>query len=198
MDEADDPADENARIWRNSQRARLLAARLALPEAEFAAASAAITQILQTDLLPRLAPKALAGYWPIRREYDCRPALAHMIGQGARAALPAILGASEPLEFRRWLPDAAMEAGPMSIPQPAAIAAFTPDCILIPVLGFDAGNYRLGYGAGYYDRTLAAINPKPATIGVGFEFQRLDDIRPHEFDVPLDYVVTEKGLQTSP
>lgn len=186
---------EDLRVWRKEQRARLLAQRLAMPRDAQRAASAAITQTLTEKLLPEIAPRTLAAYWPIRGEYDTRPVLSAMFKANVALGLPAVEFKNAPLAFRAWKPGALMEEGPMDIPQPARRDYVNPDCLLIALVGFDARNYRLGYGAGLYDRTLAAMNPKPVSIGVGFAFQRLDDIRPQPHDIPLDYIVTEEGIQ---
>lgn len=188
------PEQENQQ-WRKEQRVRLLAQRLAMPRDEHRAAGAAITKTLVEKLLPEIAPRTLAAYWPIRGEYDTRPVLSAMYKTGMNLALPAVEFKSAPLAFRAWKPGSLMEEGPMDIPQPARAVYVNPDCLLIALVGFDAHNHRLGYGAGLYDRTLAAMNPKPVSIGVGFAFQRLDNIRPQPHDMPLDYIVTEEGVQ---
>ena len=158
-------------------------------------ACAAITQKLAEELLPQIAPKVIGAYWPIRGEYDCRPLLSALHKQGLKLGLPAVIAKNAPLEFHAWKPGDLMQEGAFNISQPSQAVVVIPDCLLIPVVAFDARNYRLGYGAGFYDRTLAQMNLKPVTIGTAFAFQRLDDIRPHAFDLALDYIVTEGGSQ---
>jgi 5,10-methenyltetrahydrofolate synthetase len=87
-----------------------------------------------------------------------------------------------------------MERGVYDIPFPKDGAVVQPDALLVALVGFDEQNFRLGYGGGYYDRTLAASDPRPLTIGIGFEFMRLPSIRPLPHDIPMDVVVTEAGL----
>ena len=88
-----------------------------------------------------------------------------------------------------------MDSGVYGIPVPRIRIPVLPDVIVIPLVGFDAQNFRLGYGAGYFDITLAALEPRPLTIGVGFEVARLETIYPHPNDIPLDLIVTEAGVQ---
>ena len=188
-------AEQENQQWRKDQRARLLAERLAMPKADHRAACAAITQILAEELMPQIGPKVVGAYWPIRGEYDCRPLLSALHKQSLKLGLPVVAAKDAPLVFHAWKPGDLMEEGPFNIPQPSRDAPVAPDCLLIPVVAFDARSYRLGYGAGFYDRTLAALNPKPITIGTAFGFQRVEDIRPHAYDLALDYIVTEKGIQ---
>ncbi len=188
-------SEQDDKQWRKDQRARLLAERLAMPRDAHRAACAAITKFLAEDLLPQIAPKVVGAYSPIRGEYDCRPLLSALHKQGVKLALPVIVATDAPLEFHAWKPGDLMTDGPMNIPQPSKAVPVYPDCLLIPVVAFDAKNYRLGYGAGFYDRTLAQMAQTPATIGTAFAFQRVEDIRPHAYDLALDYIVTEEGVQ---
>lgn len=188
-------SEQDDRQWRKEQRARLLAERLAMPRDAHRAACAAITRILSEDLLPQIGPKLVGAYSPIRGEYDCRPLLTLLHKQGVKLALPVIAAKDAPLEFHAWKPGDLMQDGPMNIPQPSKAVLAIPDCLLIPVVAFDAKNYRLGYGAGFYDRTLAQMAHKPVTIGSAFGFQRVEDIRPHAYDLALDYIVTEESVQ---
>jgi 5-formyltetrahydrofolate cyclo-ligase len=93
--------------------------------------------------------------------------------------------------FRLWSETAEMEEGRYGIPVPRATAEVRPDVVLLPLVGFDGANYRLGYGGGYYDRTLAGLEPRPRTIGLGFELSRLPTVHPQPHDIPLDEIVTE-------
>ena len=101
----------------------------------------------------------------------------------------------QPLEFRAWRPGAPLERGVWNIPVPAERQVVRPTALLVPLVGFDGQGYRLGYGGGYYDRTLAGISPTPLAIGVGYEFQRLASIHPQAHDIALDAIVTEAGAQ---
>lgn len=137
-------------------------------------------------------------YWPFQAEWDPRPLILPHLIAGGRAALPVVVGKDRPLEFREWTPDTPMAEGPYRIPYPAEGEALRPDLVIVSLLGFDARGYRLGYGGGFYDRTLAAWSPRPPTVGVGFELGRLEDVAPEPHDIPLDVVVTEAGLFRSP
>lgn len=185
------PAPEEGRP---ALRQRLLAARAALGEADHQARSLAILHHLRDGV----ALHGVVGfYWPFQNEWDPRPLILPYLIAGGRAALPVVIGRGQPLEFRLWTPDTAMAEGPFRIPYPAAGEPVRPDLLLVSLLGFDARGYRLGYGGGFYDRTLAGWDPRPATVGVGFELGRLGDVEPHAHDIPLDRIATEAGLFTS-
>lgn len=104
---------------------------------------------------------------------------------------------ADPLTFRRWTPDTRMARGDWNIPVPAPHARIvTHDIAIAPLVGWTTEGYRLGYGGGYFDRTLAALEPKPFVVGIGFQEARLQTIFPQPCDIPLDLIVTEKGIQT--
>jgi 5-formyltetrahydrofolate cyclo-ligase len=105
-------------------------------------------------------------------------------------ALPVVIAKATPLIFRPWHPGAPMARGVWDIPVPASGEPVEPDTLLVPLLGFDAEGYRLGYGGGFYDRTIAAMAIRPRTIGVGFACGRLSTIRPQPYDVRMDVIVT--------
>jgi 5,10-methenyltetrahydrofolate synthetase len=134
-------------------------------------------------------------YWPIRGEFDPRFAARALRARGARTALPEVVQRAAPLRFRLWWPGVPMHLGEYGIPTPRDTPAVVPQALLIPALGFDAGGYRLGYGSGYYDRTLAALRPQPLKIGIAFECCRMPTIHPQAHDIPLDLVVTEAGMR---
>jgi 5-formyltetrahydrofolate cyclo-ligase len=179
--------------WRKGMRAKLIEARMALPLDEHRAKSEAISRLLKARFPPDALP-SLGCYWPFRREYDCIPLMRRVIEEGGKVALPVVLQKNAPLEFRPWTPQAKMEAGVWNILHPAEGPAVYPQALLVPLVGFDEAGYRLGYGAGYYDRTLATFPELPVTIGVGFELSRMETIFPQPHDVPMDYVITEAGL----
>jgi 5-formyltetrahydrofolate cyclo-ligase len=179
-------------LWRKAERRRLIAARLAMGKAERTRAAALIDAALTSRLPPGDVP-ILAGYWPIRGEFDPLPLLRRALAAGGRVALPVAVRPRAPLEFRLWTPDAPMAAGRFDILHPAEGAAVTPTALLVPLVGFDAAGHRLGYGGGYYDRTLAALSPRPLAIGVGYELGRLERIAPAAHDHPMDLIVTEAG-----
>src|SRR5690606_38155747 len=128
----------------------------------------------------------VSGYWPLRGEPDLRPWLAQLHEQGMVCVLPVVLEKGAPLVFRRWSPGCAMEKGFWNIPVPAAREQFIPQLLLAPVVGFDAQCYRLGYGGGYFDRTLAQLDAAAAAyrvVGVGYEQARLQSIHPLPHDI---------------
>jgi 5,10-methenyltetrahydrofolate synthetase len=179
--------------WRKAERRRLLAAREALGAGALERARLRIDAHLERAF-PGLASARLAFCWPIRGEYDARPLAQGLRGRGAVTALPVVVAPGCPLEFRVWHPGVALAAGPLGIPYPADSDAITPTVILLPVIGWDATGHRLGYGAGYFDRTLAALSPRPTPIGVGYELGRIATIHPQPWDIPMDWVVTERGV----
>ncbi len=144
--------------------------------------------------------RVLGFYWPIRAEFDCRPLVARLLAEipESQACLPVVSAPGEPLTFRAWTPDCALLTDAYGISYPAQACALIPDVLLIPVNAFDRQGYRLGYGSGYFDRTLATLHPSPLTIGIGFELARLASIAPEAHDIPLDMMVTEAGIQLSP
>ena len=180
--------------WRRAERARLIGARLELAPEKRRQRSAAVEQRLAT-LLKRLGTRILGAYWPVKGEFDPLPLAGRLIAEGWRVALPAAIAKDSPLEYRAWQPGDAMENGRHGIPEPAQRALVTPEILLLPLVGFDDGLHRLGYGGGYFDRTLAALSPRPIAIGVGFEAQRLDTIHPRPHDLTLDAIVTEAQLR---
>jgi 5,10-methenyltetrahydrofolate synthetase len=177
---------------RRELRARLIAERQALAPDVHARLSAALDAALDTRFPPGTVGLA-AGYWPIRGEFDPRPYLLRTLAAGGEVALPVVTAPGAPLRFRRWTPETAMEAGPWDIPHPAAGPEVTPATLMIPLVGFDASGHRLGYGGGFYDRTLAALRPRPLAVGLGFELGRLGSLAPRSHDHPMDVIVTEAG-----
>jgi 5-formyltetrahydrofolate cyclo-ligase len=184
---------DEVQAWRRGERERLIAARMTMPLEERQAASEDIARHLEAAFPPS-GFGMLGAYWPFRREWDCLPFLRDVIAAGGRAALPVVVARRQPLEFRPWTPEARMEAGVWNILHPADGPAVRPEALLIPLVGFDPAGYRLGYGAGYYDRTLATFDPLPMRIGVGFERQRMPTIQPQPHDIPMDVIITEAGL----
>jgi len=182
--------------WRKQQRSILIADRAAIEKKMHTQWSLAITTHIQ-NAFPMLDQKHIGIYWPIRNEYDPRPLAQYFIQQGATTALPVIINRHNPLVFHEWWHDAPITKGAYGIPIPQNTKRIMPDVLIIPMLGFDKCGYRLGYGSGYYDRTLAALTPKPMTIGISFEILRLDNIHPQDHDIALDFVVTEQGVYES-
>ena len=139
---------------------------------------------------------AIAGYWRIRDEVDCQPILVRLMDSAQTVILPVVTGAAEPLEFRIWGADAPLyEAGFGTLAPSDLAPRAEPDLILMPLLGYDRTGTRLGYGGGYYDRTLAAMTKRPMLVGLAFSAQALDHIPREAHDIPLDAVVTESGVE---
>jgi 5-formyltetrahydrofolate cyclo-ligase len=140
-------------------------------------------------------PGVLGVYWPFRAEFDPRPLIDSAVAAGRGVALPVVVDKKGPLEYRAWLPGEKLVDGVWNIPVPEKRDIVVPAIVLAPLVGFDRAGYRLGYGGGYFDRTLASLSPRPLAIGVGFEFQLLDTIHPQSFDVPMGAIVTETGTR---
>jgi 5-formyltetrahydrofolate cyclo-ligase len=120
-----------------------------------------------------------------------------ILGSGGRVALPVVIARGQPLQFRCWTEKAAMAAGVWNIPHPAAGEPVYPSALVIPLVGFDDAGYRLGYGAAYYDMTIASFATRPLLVAVGFEFSRLPTIYPQPHDQPMDVIITEAGVRDS-
>lgn len=197
-----DPGDPGAVAgWRLLTRERLRAERLALSVESRRTMAEALARHLDGVLarrVPEVRGRVVSGYWPIKGEPDLRGWLAALHGRGAVVALPVVETRGAPLAFRRWEPGMAMERGHWNIPVPPESAErVTPEVALAPLMGWDMDGFRLGYGGGYFDRTLAALEPRPWVIGVGFQSARLDTIHPQPHDIPLSAIVTEAGLQVA-
>jgi 5-formyltetrahydrofolate cyclo-ligase len=184
------------RAWRKAQRARLLEQRRSLPADAHRQASETIMRELHARLLG--AKHEMIGcYWPFHREFNCVPYMREILKSGGRVALPVVIARGKPLEFRNWSEDAKMESGVWNIPHPASGPSVTPSLLIIPLVGFDDEGYRLGYGGGYYDVTVASFAVRPLLVGVGFEFSRLASIYPQPHDQPMDVIVTEARVRES-
>jgi 5-formyltetrahydrofolate cyclo-ligase len=182
------------RAWRRSERQRLLALRLGAPPNERRPWGKVIEARLRSLLACR--PGAIVGvYWPFQGEFDPRPLIGWLIADGGTVALPAVVDKKGPLEYRSWKPGEPLVNGVWDIPVPANRDIVIPTAVLAPLVGFDRECYRLGYGGGYFDRTLAALSPRPLAIGVGFELSQIATIFPQSFDVPMDIVVTEARIR---
>lgn len=177
----------------------LARARRAAPGAEVAArASAGACAALLACLSP--APgAAVSGYWPMGGELDVRAALHGFAARGTRILLPVVVARAAPLAFRRWMPGDVLVPGGFgtSVPDPA-LPREDPAIILVPLLAFDARGFRLGYGGGYYDRTIAALrasNRGVRAVGVAFACQEVEQVPVEGFDQGLDAIATEQGLR---
>ena len=181
------------KTWRKAERERLIAARTALAPPVLDDWRRRIDAALERSF-PGLARGRLAFCWPIRGEYDARHLARTMRERGALTALPVVVAPRQPLVFREWHPGVRLEKGALDIPYPVGSPEVTPDAVLLPMNGWDGQGFRLGYGAGFFDRTLASLGKKPVTIGISYEMARMDTVHPQSWDIPMDYVVTERGV----
>lgn len=182
-----------AMAWRTALRAEKLAARQALRAAEHAVLSVRLEAHLRAWLAAR-APACLAFCAPVNGEFDARPLATELLAQDWAAAMPVVIAPARPMIFRAWTPSTPMTADRYGIPIPAEGREIIPDIVLLPLVAFDAAGFRLGYGGGYFDRTLAALAPRPLAVGVGFELARTASIHPQPHDLPLDAIITEAGM----
>jgi 5-formyltetrahydrofolate cyclo-ligase len=184
---------EELTSWRKAERERLIAARESLDAATIERLRLRIDAHLERAF-PGLATAQLGFCWPIRGEYDARPLAQALRDRGALTALPVVVGPKQPLIFREWHPGVALASGPLGIPYPLSSRPVVPTAMLLPMNGWDEAGYRLGYGAGFFDRTLASVPKKPAVIGISYELARMHSIQPQSWDIPMDWVVTERGV----
>lgn len=184
------------RAWRRQTRDHLIARRAVLSPDERRALGEQACARLEAAVDLR-AFRSLGFCWPIRGEFDARPLAERHRASGGVIALPVVIGKSEPLEFWRWSPGTPMQTGIWNIPIPKMRELVIPEVLIAPLVGFDAAGYRLGYGGGYFDRTLAACSPRPFAIGLGCEESRLDTIHPQSHDIPMDMIVTELAAHTA-
>lgn len=179
---------------RGSLRSALIKARLALTADDYARRSERISAFLRLGLGFRLAGRTIGLCWPWRGEFDMRPLMASCYRLGARVCLPDAVMAHQPMHYLEWRPDSTMRTDRHGIAVPNDGAILLPELALVPVNGFDEAAYRLGYGGGYFDRTLATMAPRPIAVGVGFECARVASLRPESHDIPMDFIVTEAGI----
>lgn len=184
---------DDIRAWRREMRAELRSRRLGVPRDEKDRIRALVTALIRQHV-PDLGIACIGFCWPFKGEVDLRHLVRSAVAEGAEAALPVVVERARPLEFWSWLPHAKMQRGIWNIPIPAERIPVRPTLLFVPLLGFDGAGYRLGYGGGYFDRTLAASAPRPMTIGIGYELGRLPTIHPQSHDIPMDAIVTEAGF----
>jgi 5,10-methenyltetrahydrofolate synthetase len=180
--------------WRKAERKRLIEARLAMPVAERRARDARIIEHMASVIGPAEG-LVVSAYWPFRGEPDLRPLLERLSAGGGRPALPVVVEHGRPLIFRLWSPGEPLGRGVWNIPIPAEGAPeAVPDVVIAPVIGFDRACYRLGFGGGFYDRTLAALSRRPRVLGVGYALAAIPTIYPQWHDIAMDLIVTEDGV----
>ncbi len=141
------------------------------------------------------APENIAAYMPIRTELDPLPAMRALVEKGHRVAVPVIVGTGLPLSFREWRPDSVMVTGPFGAQVPQEGAFLMPDLLVVPLVAFDDRGYRMGYGGGFYDRSLELLRAKRPTLAAGYGFSAQKGAVPVEkTDQPLDAMITENGV----
>lgn len=178
---------------KHALRTEALARRHALTPSERAAHSIDACHHL-CELVSAHPNKSVALYWPIRDEIDSKPALVRLVEEGVPILLPAVLGEHLPLQFRLWEPGTPLyEAGFGTLAPPDTAPRPDPEIVVIPLAGFDASGTRLGYGKGFYDRTLAQFKQPPLIVGFAFSAQEIEHIPAAPHDVPMQWVVTERG-----
>lgn len=179
--------------WRKAERQRLIEARLAVSAAERQQMSEAIAANLANEL-GEVDGKTISFYWPFRGEPDLRSLIEQLSERSAICALPIVTAKGQPLTFRSWRQGEELERGIWNIPVPTKGEIVTPDIVIAPVVGFDPACFRLGYGGGFFDRTLAAMPNMPRVLGVGYTSQAIPTIYPQPHDISMDCIVTEAGI----
>ena len=176
-----------------AEKAEARRAAFATRKAAFARGQGQAAELL-ADYLGRFGGKTLAGYMPMRSEIDPLAAMAAYLGP---VGVPVIMGAGLPLKFRQWSPEAAMVPGDFGALIPAEGVWVEPEVLIVPLLAFDARGYRLGYGGGFYDRTLEALRARRPTLAVGFAFgaQEVACVPTEPTDQRLDALVSDLGLR---
>lgn len=187
--------DEMIEEAKAALRIRARMARASLDHGERADAAVAVARHF-FDGIALEASDVVAAYWRIRDELDCQPILVKLMDSNQKVVLPVVVGPEEPLELRVWEQGASLYESGFGTLAPSELAPRAePDIVIMPLLGFDRSGTRLGYGGGYYDRTLAGMTRKPKLVGLAFAAQELDRIPREAHDVPLDAVVTEAGVR---
>lgn len=194
------PADQKA--LKAQWRQQLLQARLRLEDR--LARNDALQRVMRVWLVER-PDEVIGAYWPIKGEFDPLPALFRWQEAGMEAdalaasrrrkiGLPVINKATRTMTFHRWYPGCPMEEDAYGIPKPKDTEIVEPTLLFVPCLGYGPGGYRLGYGGGFYDRTLNELKPRPFTVGLSYSIGFLPDLEPEPHDIPLDAVLNDHGV----
>jgi 5-formyltetrahydrofolate cyclo-ligase len=195
MNAKDDPHEwPGIRAWRKAKREAIIAHRMARPAEERRRMSEPVIAYLRATVTPARYP-VVGLYWPIRGEIDLRDFARDFVAAGGIVGLPVVVQDAAPVEFWRWQPGVALKRGHWNIPVPPERDLVRPEVLVVPLVGFDSARYRLGYGGGFYDRTLAAAVPRPHTIGIAFADVELASIHPQPHDIPMDVIVTEQFVR---
>lgn len=179
---------------KRAMRRSMLARRGGLDEEARRQAAAGLLRMWRTER-PVRAPAVVSGFWPMAEELDVRPLMIELLDQGFRLALPVVAAKRQPLIFRAWRPDDPLEAGVFGTLHPSpACETVEPDALIVPFLACDDEGWRLGYGGGFYDRTLARLRAMKVitAIGVGFDAQRVPAVPHGPDDQRLDWLLTDK------
>lgn len=180
---------------KNALRARMTRLRAELSAETREAGARALAEIALEFISPS-SGAVISGYAAIRDELDPLALLSALSARGHPIGLPVMAAKRAPLVFRRWSPGEVLERGDFGVPVPSRMAEeLTPEILLVPLLAFDARGHRLGYGAGYYDRTLDRLRAETRVVAVGlaFDAQAVDEVPHDEHDQPLDWVLTPSG-----
>jgi 5-formyltetrahydrofolate cyclo-ligase len=176
-------------------RHQMVQARLAMSAEAWEKASENLSENLSAWLdkqgLPRIG-QVIAFCWPVQNEPDIRPLMLKWRKSGITIALPVVITPGKPLEFRAWEQECVLQLDRYGIPTPTNGPLVTPDILLLPGNAFDNAGYRLGYGGGFFDRTLAMMTPRPLVLGLCFEHARVTDLKPEPHDQVVDALITEK------
>lgn len=187
---------EDSATVRAALRRQRIAIRLALAPEQLAVLQSRIDKHLGAWFAAR-QPGTIGFCAAVRNEYDAAPLVTRLLAGGWRAAMPVAEQKDAPMVFRKWTPRAPMRTDRHGIPVPDTPLATAPDFLLLPLVAFDAAGFRLGYGGGYFDRTLAACVPRPLAIGVGFDCCEVPSVLPQPHDQRCDAIVTESGWRTT-
>ena len=179
--------------WRKQQRAELIAQRMQISSSDRILWNQAITHFLIQGF-PILQQHAVGFYSAYKGEYDPTPVMEHLNACGTTLALPEVIESGQPLIYRKWWPQVSIKKDRYGLSVPCDTEAVLISAVMIPMVGFDDQGYRLGYGSGYFDRTLAAMTTHPLTIGIAFEQQRIATTYPQSHDIPMDFIVTERSI----
>ena len=183
-------------------RERLLRERLHLEDRQ--ARTAALQEVMRVWLLNR-ADTVIGAYWPIKGEFDPLPALHRWKEDGElldkprrrRIGLPVVDKVRKTLTFHAWYPGCPLEEDAYGIPKPKDTELLAPTLLFVPCVGYGPGGYRLGYGGGFYDRTLAALQRRPCAVGLGYTHGFVKNFKPDTHDLPLDAILTDGGIAWS-
>ena len=187
--------DEMIEEAKAALRIQARAARAALDHGERTEASEAAARHFFDNFALR-PEDVVAAYWRIRDELDCQPILVKLMDSNHTVVLPVVRGPEEPLDLRVWEQGASLYESGFGTLAPSDLAPRAePDVVIMPLLAFDSHGTRLGYGGGYYDRTLASMTKKPKLVGLAFAAQEMMRIPREAHDVPLDAIVTEAGVR---